>query len=63
MPLNLSLCLGKVEPVIPAKCLIPLRGFNSDMAETNRLLERFRAKEKMVGNVYLTYSELGEVFK
>ena len=33
------------------------------MAETNRLLEKFRAKGKNAGNVYLTYSELDEVLK
>ena len=52
-----------VEPMIRAKDLIPLRGFSSDMAETNRLLEKFRTKWKDACSVYLTYSELDEVMK
>ena len=49
--------------MIRAKDLIPLRGFSSDMAETNRLLDKFRAKWTDAGGVYLTYSELDEVLK
>ena len=49
--------------MIRAKDLIPLRGHSSDMAETDRLLEKFRRKWKDSGSVYLTYSEFDEVLK
>ena len=49
--------------MIRAKDLIPLRGHSSDMAETNYLLNKFRAKWENPDNVYLTYSEFDEVLK